>query len=67
MEMSPLRKSFVFSSAPDASTSISQLELRRPRTSKIPESLDGAEKLVGLRQVDHAYGVAEIHGQHTRI
>ena len=61
MDMSPLRKSFVFSSAPDASTSISQLELERLRTSKIPESLYGAEKLVGPRQVGHADGVVETH------
>ena len=61
MDMSPLRKSFVFSSAPDASTSISQLELGRPRASQISESVDGAEKLVESRQVDHAHGVVEAH------
>ena len=67
MDMSPLRQLFVLSSAPDASTSISQLELGRPRASQIPESVDGAEEFVVPRQGDHADGVVETNRQHGRI
>ena len=67
MDMSSLRQSSVFSPAQDASASISQLELGRPRASQIPESFDGAEESFGPRQVDHADGVVETDRQHGRI
>ena len=59
MDMPPLRQSFVFSPAQDASASISQLELGRPTTSQIPKPVNGGEEFVGPRQVDHANGDIE--------
>ena len=67
VDMSSLRQSSVFTPAQDASASISELELGRPRASQIPESVDGAEEFVGPRQVDHADGVVETDRQYGRI